>query len=223
MEERRLSEETYRALRDVVGPEYITDSPVILESYSFVWGNETLFGSRLAPFRPLAVVMPSSAEEVQAIVRLCNRFKIKFKAHSTGFETTALTAKEPYLAIDLRRLNHILLIDEKNMIAVVEPYVSHCELFYESIKRGLRFNALGAGPSASVAASSACHCGAGFHSVSSHYDAQNVVGAEWILPNGELIRLGSMATDSGWFAPHGPGLNLRAILRGVVGPNGGSA
>ncbi|MEM2369874.1 MAG: FAD-binding oxidoreductase [Candidatus Bathyarchaeia archaeon] len=221
MSQQKLPGEAYRALEDIVGPEYITDDPAILESYSFVWGNEAIFGSRLAPFRPLAVVMPGSAEEVQAIVKACNRFKIKFKAHSTGFGQHALTAKEPFLAIDLRRLNRILLIDERNMIAVVEPYVSHAELFYECIKKGLRFNALGAGPSASVVASSACHDGTGFHSLSSHFDGKNLVGAEWVLPDGEIVRLGSMATDSGWFTADGPGLSLRAILRGRVGANGG--
>jgi len=106
------------------------------------------------------------------------------------------------------------------MIAVVEPYVSHAELFYERIKKGLRFNALGAGSSASVVASSACHDGTGFHSLSSHFDGKNFVGAEWVLPDGEIVRLGSMATDSGWFTADCPGLSLRAILRGRVGANG---
>lgn len=221
MKQQKIPEQAYRALEDIVGPEYITDDPAVLESYSFVFGNEGIFGSRLAPFNPLAVVMPGSAEEVQAIIKVCNRFKIKFKAHSTGFGQHALTAKEPFLSIDLRRLNRILLIDERNMIAVVEPYVSHAELFYECIKRGLRFNALGAGPSASVVASSACHDGSGFHCISSHFDGQNLLGVEWVLPDGEMIRLGSMATDSGWFTADGPGLSLRAVLRGRMGANGG--
>jgi glycolate oxidase len=221
VEEKRLPAETYKALEDIVGPEYITDDPVILESYSFVWGNELLFGNRLAPFRPLAVILPGSAEEVQAIVKVCNRFKIKFKAHSTGFETTSMSGTEPFLMIELKRLNHIISIDEKNMIAVVEPYVTHAELMYESLKRGLCFNALGAGPSASVVASSACHYGAGFHMIRSHWDGQNLLGAEWVLPDGEIVRLGSMAADAGWFTADGPGLNLRAVLRGITGANGG--
>ncbi|MEM2104794.1 MAG: FAD-binding oxidoreductase [Candidatus Bathyarchaeia archaeon] len=221
MNQQKMPEQAYKALEDIVGPEHITDDPAVLESYSFVWGNEKLFGSRLAPFRPLAVVMPGNAEEAQAIVKVCNRFKIKFKAHSTGFAVFSLVAKEPFLVIDLRRLNRILLIDERNMVAVVEPYVSHAELFYECLKKGLRFNALGAGPSASVVASSACHEGAGFHCISSHFDGQNLLGVEWVLPDGEMVRLGSMATDSGWFTADGPGLSLRAVLRGRIGANGG--
>lgn len=219
--ERKLPREAYKALEDIVGAEYISEEPVVLDSYRWVWGNEGIYGKRLAPFRPLAVVLPGSVEEISAIVRVCNRFKIKFRALSTGFETTALTSKEPMLIIDLKRMNRILFIDEKNRIALVEPYVSGAELFYECIKRGLMFNVISGGPSASVVAFSACHLGANFQQVSAGYPPQNLLAVEWVLPTGEIVRLGSMATDSGWFAPQGPGLNLRAVLRGLSGANGG--
>ncbi|MDI9619245.1 MAG: FAD-binding oxidoreductase [Candidatus Nezhaarchaeota archaeon] len=221
VKDKKLPREAYKALEDIVGAEYISEEPVVLDSYRWVWGNEGIFGRRLAPFRPLAVVLPGSVEEVSAIVKVCNRFKIKFRAFSTGFETTALTSKEPMLIIDLKRMNRIIFIDEKNRIALVEPCVSLAEFFYECIKRGLRFNVISGGPSSSVVASSACHMGAGFQQVSGGYQPQNLLAVEWVLPTGEVVRLGSMATDSGWFAPHGPGLNLRAILRGYSGTNGG--
>ena len=38
---------------------------------------------------------------------------------------------------DLRRMNHIIEINEKNMYAVVEPYVITAELQAELMKRGL--------------------------------------------------------------------------------------
>jgi glycolate oxidase len=221
MEGKKLSQEAYKALEDIVGPEYITCDPVILKSYSFVWGAELYYGDRLLPFDPLGVVIPGSAEEVQAIVKTCNRFRIKYKAFASGFHPVAIIGREPFLVVDLRRLNRILTIDEKNMIAVVEPYVSLGELFFECIKRGLRYNAIGVGPMASVLATSCCHDGITYHGISNNYGGQNVLGVEWVLPNGELIRLGSMATDSGWFTADGPGLNLRAIMRGRGAPNGG--
>ena len=61
--------------------------------------------------------MPASVEEIQAIVRVCNRYKIKFKAHGTGFGPTGLIGEEGFLSIDLRRMNRILEIDERNMYA----------------------------------------------------------------------------------------------------------
>lgn len=221
IEEKKMPREAYKALEDIVGAEYISEEPVVLDSYRWVWGNEGIYGRRLAPFRPLAVVLPGSVEEISAIVKVCNRFKIKFRAFSTGFEVTALTSKEPMLVIDLKRMNRILFIDEKNRIALVEPCVSGAELFYECIKRGLMFNVISGGPSASVVAFSACHLGANFQQVGAGFPSQSLLAVEWVLPTGEIVRLGSMATDSGWFAPHGPGLNLRAVLRGLSGANGG--
>ena len=69
-----LIRELYKALEDVVGPENITETPVILNSYA----------QRGRP-RFEAVTLPRTTEEVQAIVRLCNRFGVQFKASSSGW------------------------------------------------------------------------------------------------------------------------------------------
>ncbi|NLE10938.1 MAG: hypothetical protein GX630_05485, partial [Actinobacteria bacterium] len=42
----RLTTEEYKALEDIVGAEYITQDPVILESYCQVWGNKLEFGDK---------------------------------------------------------------------------------------------------------------------------------------------------------------------------------
>ena len=68
-----LKRELYRALEDVVGPENISEAPLILNSYA----------QRGRP-RFEAVTLPDTTAEVQAIVRLCNRFGVQFKASSSG-------------------------------------------------------------------------------------------------------------------------------------------
>ena len=40
----KLTKEEYKALEDIVGPEYITQEPVIMESYCQIWGNKLAFG-----------------------------------------------------------------------------------------------------------------------------------------------------------------------------------
>jgi glycolate dehydrogenase FAD-linked subunit len=42
-----------------------------------------------------------------------------------------------------------------------------------------------------------------------------------VLPSGELIRLGSLANDAGWFCADGPGPSLRGLIKGYAGPFGG--
>ena len=80
-----LSKDTYRELEDIVGTENISDDLAVLEPYSFAgfgggvggWSAE----SRFLP-RSDAVVLPGSTEEVQAIIKLCNRRRITSKAFS---------------------------------------------------------------------------------------------------------------------------------------------
>ena len=211
-----LKRETYRALEDIVGPEYITGEPAILDSYCFVWSNEVVFGDKFG-VRPEAVILPGSVEEIQAIVRACNRYKIKFKAHGTGFSTTAFGVSEGWLSIDLRRMDRILEIDEKNMYAVVEPYVPYGRLISEANKKGLRSPTASPGPSASVVASLTSMSGTDNISVAA---GKNLSSVEWVLPDGEILRLGSAEIGAGWFDGDGPGPSLKAVIRGVVGATG---
>ena len=119
-----LEKDAFRALEDVVGPEFISQDPAIMDTYNQVWGNKLVFDEKWST-RPAAVLLPETTEEVQSIVRVCNRYKVPFKPFSSGFEivSTALES-EKAIILDLRRMNRIVDIDVKNMHAVVEPYVS---------------------------------------------------------------------------------------------------
>lgn len=90
-----LKREFYRALEDVVGPENISDDPVILYSYTMpvlgmgkvmdeeAEGEHSAVATDEAPMYE-AVTFPKDTKEVQAIVKLCNKYKMQFKASSTG-------------------------------------------------------------------------------------------------------------------------------------------
>ena len=216
-----ISNEAYTALEDIVGSKYISREPVDLDSYCFVWGNELLFGDKFSP-RPLAVILPANTAEVQAIVKTCNYFGLKYRAHGTGFEVAALSSDKPFIPIDLRRMNSVVEIDAKNKIAVVEPYVSQAKLFLESREHGLRPLMLSSGPSCSVVSGCAAHFGSGACNISTDYGSRNLVGAEWVLPDGDVIRLGSMGSGGEWINADGPGPSLRGVLRGYGGANGGN-
>ena len=114
-----LSKNQYTAFEDIVGPEYISNNPAILYSYS--WRS----GLYAPPqdFSPLfeAIILPNTNEEIQAIVKLCNKFKIQFKASSTGWGPYNDATAPGCIKLDLRRMNRIIEINVKNMYAVVEP------------------------------------------------------------------------------------------------------
>jgi len=216
-----MGREIYRIFEDIVGPENISDDPVILETYSFNWLTEFLPRSAPSKFmehRPLAVVLPGSTEEVQKIVKVCNAYKIKFKALSTGYGSHSLPGQENVLVIDLKRMNRIVEIDEKNKFAVVEPYVVWAQLQAEVMKVGLFTTPVQAGSQASVLAN--LTSGWGMNTFGNHggHNGRNVLGVEWVLPTGEILKLGP---PSEWFTGDGPGPSLRGIMRGHCGAQGG--
>lgn len=217
-----LKKEVYDALEDIVGPEYISQDPAIRDTYNQVHGNMMTFDQKWAA-RPAAVILPGSTEEVQSIVRACNRYKVSFKPFSSGFVIMACAPEsENTITMDLKRMNKILEIDTKNMHAVVEPYVSIYRLQLELAKHGLYIGTIGAGPEAGVIASHCCHYGSGSTQVFTGGLGRNILGCEWVLPTGEILRMGSAEAGNGWYSADGPGFGLRGLLRGQAGAGGGN-
>jgi glycolate oxidase len=104
-----LAKEIYQALEDIVGPDYISDDPALLDSYIYPQNATSV---HLGPFyhvytpRSGAVLLPANVEEVQKIVRVCNKFKVKFKASSTFWGGMGYISHEDSVQLDMRRMNH---------------------------------------------------------------------------------------------------------------------
>jgi glycolate oxidase len=191
-----LRKEVYQAFEDVVGEENICDDPAIMPSY---------FGTEFA-----AVILPGNTEEVQAIIKLCNKHKVQFRPICTGW--TGVFPKGIIL-LDLRRMNHIIEINEKNMYAVVEPYVISAELQAELFKRGLNFCIKGAGTNCS-----AMLRGHGHMDETTSGDDRNHLAIEWVTPEGDIVRTGALGSSDEWFCGDGPGPSLRSVLTSAVPP-----
>ncbi|MFC1932107.1 FAD-binding oxidoreductase [Chloroflexota bacterium] len=218
-----LSREVYQALEDIVGAENISGDPALLDSYRYPLTHTALhLGPYFRTFTPRgeAVLLPGSAEEVQAIVRVCNRYKIKFKASSTFWSAMGHPSDENTIQLDMRRMDRILEIDEKNMFAVIEPYVIGAVLQAEAMKVGLNTHIIGAGGSCSSLASATSYTGMGPDSIFMGFGNENMLGAEWVMPNGDILRTGSLGSGLGWFCGDGPGPGVRGIIRGASGAMG---
>ncbi len=216
-----ISREAYQALEDIVGPENISEEPAILDSYAFqFWAEFRQHGSKFMP-RAGAVVLPGSTEEVQAIVKACNRYKLKYKAHSTGWGLYGAPLVENAVQLDMRRMDRILEIDEQNMFAVIEPHVIGATLQAEAMKVGLNTHMIGAGASCSPLAAATSFQGAGPDSIFMGSSPENLLAVEWVMPTGEILRTGSLGSGLGWFSGDGLGPSLRGIFKGVLGACGG--
>ncbi len=213
-----LDKDRYAAFEDIVGEENISADPVVL--FSYAWRSGLYAGVDKFMPRFEAVVLPDTTAEVQAIVRLCNRCGLKFKASSTGWGPYNDATGPGVIKIDLRRMNRILEINEKAMYAVVEPYVIGAQLQAECMKRGLICNQCGAGANCS-ALPIAAHQGIGHLSQSGSYGERNQLALEWVTPEGDVVRLGTLGSGNKWFCGDGPGPSIRGVVRGNVTPLGG--
>ena len=223
-----LERDIFSEFEAVVGTENINDGEVITNAYAYNWCMEIfnfMEDREPIPFSPVpkAVILPSSTEEVQKIVKLCNKYGITFKAQSTGLGPWNQPSTDNSIIIELRRMNKIVKIDEKNLYAVVEPYVSGAQLQTEIMKYGLNCHMPGAGPQVSPLASATSMNGPGFTSPHTGQSARNVLGVEWVLPDGEIMRLGSLGLKNNpdWYNGDGPGPSLRGIMRGWAGTKSG--
>jgi glycolate oxidase len=214
-----ISDEAYKGIERAVGAENVSREPAVLDGY--VWQTLMNEDPKVWVPRPVAVSLPASTEEVQAVVRVCNQHGLRFKAFSTGWGPWAGPSGEGVVSIDMRRMDRILKIDEKNMYAVVEPYICGALLQAEAMKVGLNAHIIGAGPAYSPLASATSMQGMGWDSVYMSHSSRNVLGVEWVLPNGEVLRLGAPGSGLDWFSGDGPGPSLRGIMRGNNGALGG--
>ena len=80
---------------------------------------------------PSAAVAPDRVEQVQEIVRIAGRYKIPLWTISTG-KNLGYGGSAPKLSgsvvVDLKRMNRVLEVDDKNHYALVEPGVSYFDL-----------------------------------------------------------------------------------------------
>ena len=83
LDSKTLPQNVYKEIEDVLGVEYISQLPAVLDSYA--WQPAINLAKFPWIFRPAAVVLPQTTEEVQQIVKICNKHGVKYKAHSTGW------------------------------------------------------------------------------------------------------------------------------------------
>ena len=178
------------AWRAVVGAQWVfsSDEDVALyrDSYSPLWGepDEKLVS---------AAVAPSSAKEVQEVVRIAHERRIPIYPISTG-KNLGYGGSAPVLSgsvvLDLKRMNRILEYDEVAGTVLVEPGVSYFDLYNFLQERGGKYWIDCPDPGWGSVIGNALDHGAGYTAGihRNHFDSH--CGMEVVLPTGELLRTG---------------------------------
>ncbi|MBI4330913.1 MAG: FAD-binding oxidoreductase [Chloroflexi bacterium] len=164
------------------------------------------------------VVMPADVEEVQAVVRLANKYKVPIYPYSFGVSiSSAAVPRNAGMMLVTRRMNQILEINEETMTATIEPGVTWSKLIYELNLKGYEVLPLGGGPHSGSLVGNFVLGGGNTGGI----DMNEEVSIEVVLPTGELLR-----TASAGFIGHEKinpyvrvawGPNLTGLFRGSLG------
>uniref|UniRef100_A0A7C2ZS60 FAD-binding oxidoreductase n=1 Tax=Ignisphaera aggregans TaxID=334771 RepID=A0A7C2ZS60_9CREN len=206
-----------RILADIVGPQWVSDDPALAIAYSKDYAAYLKFNWK--SYSPFIVVLPRTVEEVRAIVRIAKQFKIPVTPMgSGGSQFSWHIPRLGGIIVDVSRMDSILAIDEDNMVAVVEAGCPIFKLQTELLKRRMFIHQPGA--------CSTFYIGSHFtHGITNKANARlnfvnrQIVGYEMVLPDGTILRTGSMANYEYprplW--PHGPGPDLGHMPRMAQG------
>lgn len=152
-------------------------------------------------YEPGAVLMPSSMEEVQAVLRIANEHGTPVwtsgQGRNNGYGGAAPRMSGSFV-LSLRRMNRVLEVDEDSAWALVEPGVRffdlHDHLRSMGSKLWMSVPDLGWG---SVVGNT-LEYGVGYTPLGDH--AGNQCGMEVVLPNGDVLRtgMGGMNNPRAW-------------------------
>lgn len=176
-----------------------------------------LFGrdaSFVDPGHASVVCFPCSTAEVQACVRLARRHRVPFVARGsgTGLAGGAVPA-EGAVVVVTTKMNRVLSVDPHERVAWVEPGVVNLDLTRAVAPHGLHFAPDPSSQQACSIGGNVANNSGGPHCLAYGVTSAHVLAVEVVLPDGEVVVLGSPGPDA-------PGYDLRGAFVGSEGTLG---
>lgn len=188
------------AWRDSVGRDWVfttaEDVALYRDAYSPFWGEPE---ERVAS----AAVAPSTLEQVQAVVRVANQYRIPLYAISTGRNLAYGGSAPVYsgsVVLDLKRMNRVLEVNERNAYALVEPGVSYFDLYEHITRANLNVWIDPPDPGWGSLIGNALDGGGGWTASPFRDHFGSHCGMEVVLANGEVVRtgMGALPNSKTW-------------------------
>jgi (+)-pinoresinol hydroxylase len=176
--------------RTAAGAEWVftsdEDLDLYKDAYSPFWGEPQ---ERLAA----AAVAPHTVEQVQQVLRVANEHRIPIYPISTGRNLGYGGSAPVYsgsVVLDLKRMNRILEVNERNASCLVEPGVSYFDLYRHLRQNNLKLWIDCPDPGWGSLIGNALDRGNGYTMAPyrDHFGAH--CGMEVVLANGDLVRTG---------------------------------
>jgi glycolate oxidase len=178
-----------RELESILGTAAVLHRPEDLVLYEYDGSAEK--------GRPDAVVFPSTTDQVSRIVTLAARYDVPIvgRGAGTGLSGGAL-ARRGGVMIAFTRMNRILDIDFENQRAVVQPGVVNLDLTRAVEREGLYFAPDPSSQKSCTIGGNVAENAGGPHTLAYGVTTNHVNALELVLPDGQIIRVGSKQGDS---------------------------
>lgn len=196
-----VSEETFdvaiREFRAAVGDPNVLTSIGQLAPYTKI-----MMPVPEANHTPSAAIMATTVEQIQAILKICNQYKIPIWTISTGKNLgygSAAPAERGQVVLDLHRMNRILEVDPDLCYALVEPGVTYKHLYDYFQQHNYPLWLSVPAPSAIAGPTgNTLDRGIGYTPYGEHF--LNACGMEVVLANGDILRtgMGSLPKSNTW-------------------------
>jgi glycolate dehydrogenase FAD-linked subunit len=176
-----------------------------------VYECDGLTGQRAVPE---LVVLPESTEEVQTVVRLCQRESVPFVARGAGTGLSGgATPVAGGVVISLARMNRILEIDLESGRVAVEPGVANLEVTRAVADAGFFYAPDPSSQHVCTIGGNVAENSGGAHCLKHGFTVHHVTGLTLVLPDGEIVELGGKSLDQ-------DGLDLLGVVVGSEGTLG---
>lgn len=178
-----VSEQIINELKSIVGKDNVFTSKADRICYSYDATQQS--------FLPDVVVHPGSTDEISRVMKLANRELIPVfpRGAGSGFTGGSLPTRGG-IVMCTERMDRILLIDEENLVATVEPgvvteqfqkAVEKLGLFYPPDPASLKFSTLGG---------NVAECAGGPRCIKYGVTKDFIIGLEVVTPTGDIITTG---------------------------------
>ncbi|CAM3270445.1 glycolate oxidase subunit GlcD [Sporolactobacillus spathodeae] len=177
-----------KGLIDIVGSENIDDSTSgrLVYSYDATPNYQSL---------PDVIVAPGSAEEMAAVLKLCNDMETPVYARGSGTNLCADTCPlKGGVVLLFKRMNQILELDKENLTITVQPGVITKEICDCVEAQGLFYPPDPGSMAIATIGGNISENSGGLHGLKYGVTRDYVLALQVALPNGKLIRTGGKLT-----------------------------
>src|SRR6202049_1503502 len=192
-----------RELSDVIGARYVLYTPYDLMMYEY--------DASIDRSTPDVVVLPASAEEVAAIVKIAARYHVPVvpRGAGTGLSGGAIPI-DGGIVVAFARMNRILEVDYDNLRAVVQPGLVNLHLSNALNPQGFYYVPDPSSQRSCTIGGNVGENAGGPHTLLYGVTTNHVLGLEIVTPEGIVVQVGGQTYDT-------PGYDLTGLLIGSEG------